>query len=68
MPFNRFTRCISSSRLAYGEGVGMASTMMGDLGRVCVQGEVLRRDCNDDNLSIFKAEYVLNSMNFLCTL
>ncbi|KAI0862400.1 kinase-like domain-containing protein [Xylaria cubensis] len=39
----------------------MASTIVGDSGRVYVKSDVLQRNREDDNLSIFKAEYVLNS-------
>ncbi|KAI0506683.1 kinase-like domain-containing protein [Xylaria bambusicola] len=41
----------------------MASTIVGDSGRVYVKSDVLQRNRENDNLSIFKAEYVLNSVS-----
>ncbi|KAI0903954.1 kinase-like domain-containing protein [Ustulina deusta] len=41
----------------------MASTIVGDSGRVYVKSDVLQRNREDNNLSIFKAEYVLNSVS-----
>lgn len=48
------------SRLAYRTNIRMASTIVGKSGRVYVQGEMLQRHREDDKLSVFKAEYVLN--------
>jgi hypothetical protein len=42
----------------------MASTIVGKSGRVYVQGEVLQRHREDHKLSVFKAEYVSNSIPF----
>jgi len=42
----------------------MASTIVGKSGHVYVQGEVLQRHREDHKLSVFKAEYVSNSIPF----
>jgi len=47
----------SSSRLSYGAGTRMVSTVVGDYsGRVYVRGNVLQHNHADDTLSIFKAK------------
>lgn len=42
----------------------MASTIVGESGRVYVQDEVLQRHREDHKLSIFKAKYVSNASPF----
>ena len=64
MFLNRLTCYTTSSRLAYRTSIRMASTIVGKSGRVYVQGEVLQRHRQDHELSVFKAEYVSNSMPF----
>jgi hypothetical protein len=60
MPLNR----LAFNRLAYSTSIRMASTIVGKSGRVYVQGEALQRHGKDHKLSVFKAEYVSNSMPF----
>src|SRR5438105_130138 len=64
MPLNRVACYTPFSRLAYRTSIRMASTIVGKSGRVYVQGEVLQRHREDHKLSVFKAEYVSNSMPF----
>lgn len=63
MPLNRLARYIPFGRLAHRTDIRMVSTIVGEFGRVYVQGEVLQRHREDHNLNIFKAEYVSNSTN-----
>jgi hypothetical protein len=59
MPFNRLACPTLFSVLAYRTSIRMASTIVGKSGRVYVQGKVLQRHREDNNLSVFKAESVL---------
>lgn len=52
------------SALAYRTSIRMASTVVGKSGRVYVQGEILQRHREDQNLNVFKAEYVTSSITF----
>jgi hypothetical protein len=62
MPLNRLACHKPFSRLAYRTCIRMASTIVGKSGRMYVEDKVLQRHREDDKLSVFKAEYVLNSM------
>jgi serine/threonine protein kinase len=64
MSLNRLACYTPLSRLAYRTSIRMAFTIVGNSGRVYVQGEVLQRHREDHKLSVFKAEYVSNSMPF----
>ncbi|KAI1419098.1 kinase-like protein [Xylaria sp. FL1777] len=56
MPLNRLARHMPFSRLSHLTGIRWASTaIVGESGRVYVQGEVLRRRLQDHNLSIFQS-------------
>lgn len=63
MPLNRLARHKPFSPLAYRTFMRMSSTIVGQSGRVYTQGEVLQRHHGDHKLSIFKAEYVSNTMS-----
>ncbi|KAI0189918.1 protein kinase [Xylaria flabelliformis] len=56
MPLNRLARDIPFSRLAHRTGIRNVPTIVGQSGRVYLQGEVLQRHREDHNLSVFKAE------------
>jgi hypothetical protein len=56
MHFKHFSRFLPVSQITHRTGIRMASTIVGDSGRVYVKGDVLRRNREDHNLSIFKAE------------
>ena len=64
MNFRHLSRFLPFSQMTCRTGFRMASTIVGDSGRVYVKSDVLQRNREDDNLSIFKAEYVLNSVCF----
>ncbi|KAI1426220.1 kinase-like domain-containing protein [Xylaria sp. FL1777] len=56
MNFKHLSRFLPFSQITYRIGIRMASTIVGDSGRVYVKGDVLQRNREDYNLSIFKAE------------
>ncbi|KAI0439081.1 kinase-like protein [Xylaria telfairii] len=56
MALNRLVWNVPFSHLAHHRGIRRASTIVGESGRVYVQGEVLQRHREDHNLSIYKAE------------
>jgi len=62
MLLSRLARNTALGRLPYGTSIRMASTIVGESGRVYVQGEVLQRYGKDYKLSVFKAKYVFNSI------
>ncbi len=64
MPLHRLAYYTPFSRLAR-ESIRMASTIVGNSGRVYVQGEVLQHHREDPKLSVSKAEYVSDSISFL---
>jgi len=66
MVLNRLACHTPFCRLAYRTSIRMASTTVGKSGRVYVKGEMLQRHREDHKLSVFKAEYVSNSMPLPC--
>lgn len=58
MSLNRLAYHTPRSRHVYRTSIRMASTIVGQSGRVYVQGEVLQRNRKDHKLSIFKTQYV----------
>ncbi|KAI1756106.1 kinase-like domain-containing protein [Xylaria castorea] len=56
MNFRHLSRFLPFSQMTCRTGFRMASTIVGDSGRVYVKSDVLQRNREDDNLSIFKAE------------
>ncbi|KAI1174875.1 kinase-like domain-containing protein [Nemania sp. FL0916] len=56
MNFQHLSPFLPFSQIAYRTGIRMASTIVGDSGRVYVKGDVLQRNRRDDNFSVFKAE------------
>lgn len=67
MALHRIAYYTPFSRLAHRTNIRMASTIVGKSGRVYVQGEMLQRHREDEKLSVFKAEYVLNLVDTTLT-